>query len=153
MRLYKIYYATLMTKEGDILKRTINVVGAIIENDKHEILCAKRSSEMMLPGLWEFPGGKIEMDESLKEAVEREIVEELGCKVEFIRVFHDNTHEYDDYIVKLITVICKIASSNSPKAIEHEKLAWVKRNSLLDLKWAPADIPAVKLLQAEASVK
>ena len=55
------------------MKKLIKVVGAIIENDKNEILCALRSPEMNLPNMWEFPGGKVEENESLSEAIKREI--------------------------------------------------------------------------------
>ena len=83
------------------MKKLIKVVGAIIENENNEILCALRSPKMALPNLWEFPGGKIEVSETLKEAIEREIKEELACDVEFIDIFNDNTHEYDKFIVNL----------------------------------------------------
>ncbi len=87
------------------MKKLIKVVGAVIENNNNEILCALRSPKMSLPNMWEFPGGKVEKDENLKQAIEREIREELGCTVEASDVFNDNTHEYDTFIVNLIT--CK----------------------------------------------
>lgn len=127
------------------MKKLIKVVGAIIENENNEILCALRSPEMTLPNLWEFPGGKIEKDESLKETIEREIKEELNCEVEFIDLFNDNTHEYDNFIVNLITVRCKLLRG-VPEACEHSKLIWLKRENLISLKWAPADLPAMEQL-------
>lgn len=130
------------------MKKLIKVVGAIIENENKEILCALRSPRMSLPNMWEFPGGKIEKDESLKEAIEREIQEELGCIVEYDHVFNDNTHEYNSFIVNLITVKCKLISG-TPKATEHSKLIWLKRENLPSLKWAPADIPAAEQLSLE----
>ena len=54
------------------MKKTIKVVAAIIENENKEILCALRSPEMTLPNMWEFPGGKVEENESLFEAIERD---------------------------------------------------------------------------------
>jgi len=130
------------------MKKLIKVVGAVVENDNNEILCALRSPKMSLPNLWEFPGGKVEEDETLKQAIEREIKEELGCTVEYSDVFNDNTHEYDTFIVNLITVKCKLISGN-PTANEHSKLIWLKRDNLLSLKWAPADVPAVDQLVSE----
>ncbi|KZL92586.1 (deoxy)nucleoside triphosphate pyrophosphohydrolase [Clostridium magnum] len=130
------------------MKKLIKVVGAIIENENKEILCALRSPRMSLPNMWEFPGGKVEKDENLKEAIEREIQEELGCTVEYDHVFNDNTHEYDSFIVNLITVNCKLISG-TPTATEHSKLIWLKRKDLLSLKWAPADIPAAEQLSLE----
>jgi 8-oxo-dGTP diphosphatase len=130
------------------MKKLIKVVGAIIENENHEILCALRSPRMALPNMWEFPGGKIEGSETLKEAIEREIKEELACDVEFINSFNDSTHEYDKFIVNLITVKCCITSGN-PTASEHSKLIWLHRENLLSLNWAPADIEAVEQLLSE----
>ncbi len=130
------------------MKKLIKVVGAVIENENNEILCALRSPSMSLPNMWEFPGGKVEKDENLKEAIEREIQEELDCNIEFSSVFNDNTHEYDPFIVNLITVKCRLISS-TPTANEHSKLIWLKRENLLSLKWAPADIPAALQLSAE----
>ncbi|KMT20778.1 (deoxy)nucleoside triphosphate pyrophosphohydrolase [Clostridium cylindrosporum] len=130
------------------MKKLIKVVGAIIENENNEILCALRSPKMSIPNSWEFPGGKIEDKESLKQAIEREIKEELACDIEFLDIFNDNTHEYDNFVVNLITVKCKLISG-TPVAKEHSKLIWLHRENLLSLKWAPADIPAVKQLVAE----
>jgi len=130
------------------MKKLVKVVGAIIENENNEILCALRSPDMSLPNLWEFPGGKLEAGESYKEAIEREIMEELGCSVRFIDIFNDNTHEYDAFIVNLVTVKC-ILVSGTPTASEHSKLIWLKRENLNSLKWAPADIPAVEELIEE----
>lgn len=130
------------------MKKLIKVVGAIIENENNEILCALRSPKMSIPNMWEFPGGKIEGEETLKQAIEREIREELSCDIEFIGSFNDNTHEYDKFIVNLITVKCRLVTG-TPTADEHSKLVWMHRNNLLSLKWAPADIQAVNQLVSE----
>ncbi|MGH4121264.1 (deoxy)nucleoside triphosphate pyrophosphohydrolase [Clostridium sp.] len=130
------------------MKKLIKVVGAIIENENNEILCALRSPLMAIPNMWEFPGGKIEGSESLKQAIEREIHEELACGVEFIDIFNDNTHEYDKFTVNLITVKCRLVTG-TPTISEHSKLIWLHRKNLLSLNWAPADIPAVTQLVLE----
>ncbi|MBU5484144.1 (deoxy)nucleoside triphosphate pyrophosphohydrolase [Clostridium sp. MSJ-11] len=131
------------------MKKLIKVVGAIIENEHEEVLCALRSTKMTLPNLWEFPGGKIENGESISDAIIREIKEELKCDIEFIDEFNDNTHEYENFIVNLITLKCRIIGGN-PIANEHDKLIWMHKKNLLSLKWAPADVPAVKLLIKES---
>lgn len=127
------------------MKKIIKVVGAIIENENQEILCALRSPIMTIANRWEFPGGKMEENENIKETIEREIKEELQCDVEFISLFNDNTHEYENFTVNLITAKCKLISG-TPIATEHSKLIWLKRENLLSLNWAPADIPAVHQL-------
>lgn len=127
------------------MKKTVKVVAAIMENTENEILCALRSPNMSLPNMWEFPGGKIEHGEDLHSAIEREIAEELGCSIKANGVFHENTHEYDTFIITLITIKCTIVEG-TPTLKEHSKLLWLKRENLSSLKWAPADVPAVEEL-------
>lgn len=128
------------------LKKLVKVVAAIIENDQNEILCALRSPEMAIPNMWEFPGGKVEANEDIYSALEREIQEELDCKIEtFKEVFNDNTHEYETFIINLISIKCRVIEG-TPTPSEHSKLIWLKRENLDSLKWAPADIPAVEQL-------
>ncbi|MTN80547.1 NUDIX domain-containing protein [Turicibacter sanguinis] len=127
------------------MKKTVRVVGAIILSEADEVLCALRSPEMSLPNYWEFPGGKIEVGESIQEAVIREIKEELNCEIEAFDIFNDYTHEYEHIFVNLITVMCKLVNG-IPTASEHSELKWIPKQDLKSLHWAPADIPAVELL-------
>lgn len=127
------------------MKKTIKVVAAIIENENNEILCALRSPEMTLPNQWEFPGGKVEKGESLFEAIEREIKEELNCTVKAVDEFDENTHEYEKVIVNLIGIKCKLVEG-TPVAREHSKLVYLKKENLNSLVWAPADVPIVENL-------
>ena len=127
------------------MKKTVRVVGAIILSEADEVLCALRSPEMSLPNYWEFPGGKIEVGESIQEAVIREIKEELNCEIEAFDIFNDYTHEYEHIFVNLITVMCKLVNG-IPTASEPAELKWIPKQDLKSLHWAPADIPAVELL-------
>lgn len=128
------------------MKKIVNVVGSIIENSEKEILCALRSLNMSMPNLWEFPGGKIEKGEDIKETIIREIQEELGCEIETDEdIFDDYTHEYDNFFVRLITIKCKIIAGE-PIPKEHSKLIWLKKENLSSLRWSPADIPTVNKL-------
>ncbi|AJG91310.1 NUDIX domain protein (plasmid) [Bacillus cereus] len=63
------------------MKKKVSVVGAVMFNEKNEVLCALRSHTMSLPNYWEFPGGKINGGEMPQEALVREIKEELGCLI------------------------------------------------------------------------
>lgn len=128
------------------MKKQVKVVAAIIENEKDEILCALRSPDMSIPNMWEFPGGKVEKGEDIFTALKREIDEELQCKIETeTSIFNDNTHEYETFIINLLSIKCRIIEG-TPTANEHSKLIWLKRENLSSLKWAPADIPAVEQL-------
>ncbi|WP_206922780.1 (deoxy)nucleoside triphosphate pyrophosphohydrolase [Alicyclobacillus suci] len=125
--------------------KTVRVVAAIIINDKQEVLCALRSQAMSLPGLWEFPGGKIEPEETPQAALVREIAEELGCNIEVANLVAEVTHQYPNIIVNLSTYHARIVRGK-PIAKEHEKLVWMPLNELKSLAWAPADIPTVEIL-------
>jgi 8-oxo-dGTP diphosphatase len=127
------------------MKKTIKVVAAIIENDQKEILCALRSPQMAQANMWEFPGGKVERGEDIYTALIREINEELQCQIETIDLFHNHTHEYENFIINLIAITARIVEG-SPTPNEHSTLIWLKRENLISLKWAPADIPAVEQL-------
>jgi len=127
------------------MKKQIKVVGAIIRNEQEQILCALRSSEMSLPNLWEFPGGKIEKGEQPEESLVREIKEELGCEIKVADLVEDVVHEYPGIIVNLLTYEATVALG-TPIASEHAKLEWKDVTELNDLEWAPADIPTVEKL-------
>lgn len=125
--------------------KQVHVVGAVIMNEQQEILCALRSLEMSLGGLWEFPGGKIEAGETPQEALTREIQEELGCTIEVGDFLATCTHEYPNVRVQLDTYFARIVTG-APEAKEHEKLEWVGKDTLNELAWAPADVPTVDRL-------
>ncbi|WP_391559269.1 (deoxy)nucleoside triphosphate pyrophosphohydrolase [Robertmurraya sp.] len=126
------------------MKKDIYVVGAvIIENEK--ILCAQRGPTKALPYKWEFPGGKIEKDESPQEALQREIKEEMHCKVEIGEQIDYTVYEYDFGIVHLTTFYCKLMEGK-PSLTEHASIKWLSPNELSSLDWAPADIPTIEKL-------
>ncbi len=124
------------------MKKHINVVAAVIHNEHKEILCALRSPVMALPNLWEFPGGKIEEDESHETALIREIQEELNIQIEVGENVEDTYFEYENFTIQLTSYFASIKSGEM-KATEHAELRWVTIDKLIDLEWAPADIPAV----------
>lgn len=130
--------------------RKIDVVGAVIKNSEDDILCALRSKNMTLPGVWEFPGGKMEPGETPVDTIVREIKEELGCEIEVGDFISDDVYEYSNVIVRLITYYATIISG-TPLAKEHEKIEWIKKENLHDLVWAPADIPTVDKLFTRGS--
>lgn len=130
------------------MKKTVHVVGAIIKNEKKEIFCALRSPEMTLANYWEFPGGKIEAGETPEQALAREITEEFNCSIEVGDKVEDTTYEYEKVIVRLETYKAQLLSGE-PIALEHAETKWVPREQLLQLNFAPADIPAVEKLIRE----
>ncbi|MBH0098177.1 (deoxy)nucleoside triphosphate pyrophosphohydrolase [Salinibacterium sp. NSLL150] len=131
------------------MKKQINVVGAVIVREGL-ILCAQRGPGGALPGMWEFPGGKIEAGETPHDALAREITEELQCEVAVGELITTTSHEYDFGIVALTTFYCELLSG-TPALTEHAEVAWLAPSELSSLEWAPADIPAVELLETAAS--
>ena len=128
------------------MKKTIEVVGAIIV-DNGKILCAQRGPEKSLANFWEFPGGKVEVDETPIEALKRELTEELLITVTVEdEMFESTKHEYDFGIVHLTTFICHL-QEGQPKLTEHVAIKWLPVEELDSLEWAPADIPTVKKLK------
>ncbi|OIJ15537.1 DNA mismatch repair protein MutT [Anaerobacillus arseniciselenatis] len=126
--------------------RKINVVAAVLKNDKDEVLCALRSPTMSSPNVWEFPGGKIEEGELPKEALIREIEEELDCSIEVFDLIKEVDHrQRPDFNIRLLTYKAKVING-TPQAKEHAKLEWKPLAELRSLKWAPADIPTVERL-------
>jgi 8-oxo-dGTP diphosphatase len=132
------------------LKKRINVVGAVLTRDK-TIFAAQRSSTMSLSGMWEFPGGKIEPHESPKEALVRELKEELLCTAEIGNLVQTTEHEYEFGIVILTTFYCSLIG-DEPKLTEHSEIRWIQVADLDQLNWAPADIPAVKQVMRDFQV-
>lgn len=128
------------------MKKTIEVVAAIIENSDREILCAKRSSKMSLPNLWEFPGGKVESDESYEVALKRELLEELEITGSIDHeIFSDSLYEYEKIFVRLICLKVRDIVG-VPILKEHSEIIWLPKNRLKELEWAPADISAIEKL-------
>ena len=133
------------------MKKEINVVGAIIIKDG-KILCAQRGNTKALASLWEFPGGKIEEGETPREALERELVEELRIEVAVAKTdFEQTSYEYDFGQVNLTTFLCTL-TKGTPQLTEHTAIQWLKPSELASLEWAPADIPAVEKLMKQMSL-
>ena len=128
-----------------IFLKLIPVVGAVISRDG-KILAAQRKEESSLGGYWEFPGGKIERNETPKEALAREIREELEADIEILEEICTVEHQYDFGIVRLTTFNCTLIS-DSISLHDHQETRWLSISELRDVNWAPADIPTIDILE------
>ena len=126
-------------------KKIINVVAAaIVKNEK--IFCAQRPEGKSLGGYWEFPGGKLEANETPEEALVREIKEEFDSEIEIISFLNEASYEYDFGIVTMKTYLAQLVTGDLT-LLEHQNSKWLPIEDLETLEWAPVDIPAVKCLQ------
>ena len=123
----------------------IIVVAAIIRRSA-EILITRRFDHVHLPGLWEFPGGKVEPDESLQAALQREIREELGVEISVHEEYFSLQHEYPTKHVKLHFFNCTI-SAGEPRPLQVADLKWVTPSELASYPFPEADRELVARLQ------
>ena len=120
----------------------IPVVCALIERDGL-VLIAQRPAHKHLALQWEFPGGKVEPDESPEAAIVREIKEELGCDIIITRTLPRFTHAYA-VVIEMIPFVCLLSSgSPEPRPLEHVALQWVTPAALPSFDLAPADLPVI----------
>jgi 8-oxo-dGTP diphosphatase len=101
---------------------------------------AQRNENMSLPLKWEFPGGKIELNESAEDCLVREINEELNITIEIIHPLPSNVHNYPNFTIELIPFVCSYAGGELILR-EHSQFKWLRNDELLALDWAEADIP------------
>jgi 8-oxo-dGTP diphosphatase len=121
----------------------IKVSCSIIVNSIGQVLVTQRSINMPLPLKWEFPGGKIEENETAEECLIREIKEELNIDIKITGSLSPNDHQYPDKLIRLIPFICK-QTGGEIILKEHADYKWLDVKDLLDLDWAEADVGVVE---------
>lgn len=116
--------------------KTIEVVAAIILRDGQVFATQRGYGEFQ--GWWEFPGGKIESGESPKEALKREIREELDAEIEVVELLQTVEWDYPNFHLTMHCFICSLISE-SLHLNEHEAATWLSSETLRSVKWLPAD--------------
>ena len=129
----------------------LEVVAAVFCRDDR-VLCLRRSASRSQAGLWEFPGGKVEANESLAEALVREIKEELRVVIEVGDYLGENLHPSEIKNHKETGQQIRLHAflvddwSGAIELIDHDQMLWCTATQMQTLNWSAADVPFVDLL-------
>jgi 8-oxo-dGTP diphosphatase len=133
--------ATASTIVGPLL----HVLVGLIEDEHGRILINQRRPGTHMAGFWEFPGGKLAAGETARQALDRELAEELGIAVLDAVPFMQHRHDYPEKRV-LLDIWRVLRYAGSPLGLEAQDLAWVRPQDLMDFGLLPADRPIVDAL-------
>ncbi len=125
----------------------IKVTCACIINDKR-ILVTQRGPNADHPFLWEFPGGKMKVGETVEECIKREIWEELELKIEIKRAMIPVQQSYETKQIELIPLLCS-TSSKKLKLNEHMDFRWVEWAELVEIPFSAADEKLIQHVKTE----
>ncbi|MFW5815551.1 MAG: Nudix family hydrolase [Wenzhouxiangella sp.] len=127
----------------------IAVVAAVLRDDRGRLLLAQRPAGKHLAGTWEFPGGKLEADESPAAGMARELLEELGIERACSTPLLTLTHHYGDRCVQLF--LREVSTwQGVPSGLEGQALKWVGLEDAGSLPMPAADRPMLKALALDA---
>ncbi len=120
---------------------------ALIDRDGR-ILLAQRPEGKSMAGLWEFPGGKVEPDETPEHALIRELEEELGINTweSCLAPLTFASHSYEEFHLLMPLFACR-KWEGIPHGHEGQTLKWVSAKDLRDYPMPPADIPLIPVLR------
>lgn len=125
--------------------KTVRVVAAVIKaenKDKEPIIFATQRGYGEMKDGWEFPGGKIEQGETPKEALKREIMEELDTEIEVGDLIETVEYDYPAFHLSMDCFWCTIIKGDLILK-EHEAAKWLNREQLASVDWLPADVTLV----------
>ena len=120
--------------------KTIEVAAAIIVKD-NKVFATQRGYGEFKDG-WEFPGGKLEPGESAREALVREIREELDVDIRVGRLLETVEYDYPEFHLTMHCFICELLSEDIVLK-EHEDARWLKEEELDTVDWLPADVGVI----------
>ena len=120
----------------------IKVTAAILIKD-NKIFLARRNSDTKHAGKWEFPGGKVERGESAEQCLSREIKEEFSINITVNEFFAESIYEYGHAKVRLVAYRAAWVSGKMVLK-DHDRIAWVSLDKLLEYNLLAADIPIAK---------
>jgi len=120
----------------------ITVTAAVIRRDT-QILAARRAQGKHLAGFWEFPGGKLEPNETPEQCLARELAEEFGVETRIGKFIGESIYDYGEKVIRLIAYeVCHL--NGEFQLHDHDELRWLSPSELHEIEWAPADIPLLE---------
>ncbi|GCE58808.1 8-oxo-dGTP diphosphatase MutT [Microcystis aeruginosa] len=119
---------------------------AVIRDDRDLILIDRRLAKGLLGGFWEFPGGKIEGNETVQECIKREILEEIGIEIAVDSHLITIDHTYSHFRVNLQVYNCRYLSGQA-RAIECEEIRWVTIEELDNYTFPAANQEIIRALK------
>jgi 8-oxo-dGTP diphosphatase len=123
-------------------KLVVRVPCAVIEHNG-KVLAGQRSAALSFPLQWEFPGGKLEKNETDEEGLVREIREELNVEIEILHKLPVTSKDQGWREVILVPFVCRLRTKNI-KLTEHEQIMWLKSEELPSLDWTEADLDIIQ---------
>ena len=124
--------------------KTINVVAAIIIHDGY-VFATQRGYGEFKDG-WEFPGGKIEANETGEQALVREIQEELATTIKPEFLLHTVEYDYPNFHLSMKCYVSSLVSGKF-ELLEHENAQWLTKDNLYSVDWLPADLELIPLIE------
>jgi mutator protein MutT len=137
-----------LSKVSRMTNKIIDVTAAIIVKDG-KVLAARRGSGKHLEGYWEFPGGKLEINESPEVCLERELFEEFSISSKVGAYIGESVYDYGEKVVRLMAYEVEHTAGDF-KLVDHDELCWLEIDQLADVIWAPADISLVEQYEVRA---
>ena len=125
--------------------KKIHVVAAIIKRDG-KIFATQRGYGDYKDG-WEFPGGKVEDNESPEAAIVREIKEELNADIEVTGFLTTVEHDYPTFHLSMDCFWAKLKEGTEMTLLEHEAAKWLTLDNLDSVEWLPADVKVVEAVK------
>ena len=129
-------------------KPILFVVAAALVDRDNRVLLAQRPQGKSLAGLWEFPGGKLNANETPEQALVRELKEELGIEVclECLAPFTFASHTYETFHLFMPLYVCR-NWEGEVTPLEGQVIKWVRPSALVDYPMPPADVPLIPWLR------
>jgi 8-oxo-dGTP diphosphatase len=131
------------------MSESVRVAAAVLFDAMGRVLIARRPAGKHMAGYWEFPGGKLDGREAGEQALERELLEELGIELRRCHRLLQLRHHYADRAVELEVFVVD-ESHGEPVGLEGQALKWVSVAELSRQRLLPADRPIVEALNANA---